>query len=510
MKKHIQKIASYIALGAVVLSGLFGFAAKTNAADPQFNFMPNDYKMLQGANRTQNDSSYVASPSGKSGETFAGLIYYHNGVLNSTAQNVRVKVSLPSSSVNGKINVQSSLMADNTETINDTMTVNLTDGDSGVEFVQGSVKWMPDANNNNNAVFPLPYNQTGNEIVGNGINLGDIQGCWEHAGFISFLFRTTTKGNLAIDKTVRNISAGDTGYADQTNAWNADEVEFKVIVSNNGGSSLTNVNIKDSLPSGLIYKNGSLSSGDKPVDENGFFSGGNTLVSLGSGESITLLFRAIVGVNQNTSLVNTAFASNSLFSVSDTAAVVVKTRVIDGKSIEIDKLVRNVSINETSFVDQNSANAGQELEYQIKIRNNGQNQIDNVIFSDRLPNKVTFVGSARLIKNGVETGLQGNIIEGITIGSLAAGETVILKFIVCIAGDVSAGTVLTNVATATGDGLVVSDSARTLIKTSVLSEEKLPKTGAETVVIPTLTTIIGGLYGVYRKKKAILDLLIKL
>ncbi|MEI8143159.1 MAG: LPXTG cell wall anchor domain-containing protein [Candidatus Berkelbacteria bacterium] len=508
MKKVLQKVVSFIALGAIAFSGIFGMMNKVEAADaPRFNYLAGDYKMLQGANRTQNDADYSASPTGKLGDTFAGMIYYHNGVENTTAHNVRVKVSMPSVSTNGKFTISSAIMSDDAGTVTDDMIVNLSDGNGAVEFIPGSVKWMPNAKQNNNAVSPFVNGQTGNELVGNGLNIGNVQGCWDYAGFITFLFKTSGSSSLSIEKSVRNVSENQSNFVKQVNANNGEEVEFKVVVSNPGTAAISTVNIKDVMPAGLMVKGGTLLG--QSADESKFFGSGIVIPSIAASGSLTYLYRAIVASNENKTYINTAYASNAAHSVSDTATVIVKHD--DVVSMKIDKLVRNVTLSENEFVDQNSALAGDTLEYQITISNDGNTTLDGVLLKDILPVNVNYLyGTTIVTRAGVDQTYNDALIgDGLTFSNFTVGECIIVRFRAVTVKSIAAGEILTNTATVQANGLVLSDIAKTVIKGVIVPENKLPKTGAETFVFPALGSLFGGLIYVYRKKKSLFDLFLK-
>ena len=196
-KTYLKSKVKYtlgIASLAAIISQLIFPVLSSQASAARFNFMAGDEEMITGTNITQKSTSWGNPITGTASNEFRGMIYYHNGYKDITAENTKIKINIPSSSTNKTIKITGSISADNAETVTSTVVdgkivgldgliVNL-DQDVNVEFIPGSVKWFPNAKQYTNtdlALTPLPAGQTGDSIVSaNGINLGNINGCWDY------------------------------------------------------------------------------------------------------------------------------------------------------------------------------------------------------------------------------------------------------------------------------------------------------------------------------------------
>lgn len=389
--KELKKKFKYvlgIAAAALMISQVISPALGTSAEGPRFNFLEGDQELFRGANSTKEETVWKDPVSGEVGDTLTGLVYYHNGVLDTVAENTRIKVNMPAETAGDQAVLRATISADNAEAVSDTIVDGTVVGKSGLmvnlnkpaelELVPGSVKWFPNQKSNPGVSQPLPFGQNGSEILSSGgLNIGNINGCWEFAGYVMFQFKTKAKvvpGNLAIEKSVRNVSKGETSYANETIADQNDTVEFKIDVTNTGGSNMTNVLASDELPSELKKVDGSLTvvKGGETliINEAAYFGAGTSIGDLlpGSSNKATIKFKAkapaeIVAAKTVT---NIARASSAGINVSDTACVLLKPGVAN--------IVKSKSaFNKTLGVDATStaARPGDEIEYTLNTKNTG-------------------------------------------------------------------------------------------------------------------------------------------
>jgi len=322
-------------LSAAVITSLFG-STVAYANGPEFNNMQGDWQLLQGANRTTNQANWTDPISGTAGDTFAGMVYYHNTKLNTTANNVRIKLNIPATTTNKTAVFSASISADNATTVTDTiingsvygktgLTVNL-DQESNLALVPGSIKWFAEGNTATNAV--LPNGQSGDEIITSaGLNLGNIQGCWEHIGYVTFLFTTTSvaQANVSVNKTVRNVTIGETTFVKSNQAKPGDTLEYNILVKNTGDGIAKNLYVTDTIPAGVAYVAGTTSV-DGTAVADGIVADGISIGDLAAGQTRDVRFR--VTVNQNvtngSTLTNTAYLYFNKDKKVSTAATVVK------------------------------------------------------------------------------------------------------------------------------------------------------------------------------------------
>jgi uncharacterized repeat protein (TIGR01451 family) len=175
--------------------------------------------------------------------------------------------------------------------------------------------------------------------------------------------------------------------------------------------------------------------------------------------------------------------------------------------LKIEKLVRNVTINETNFVKENQAKGGDTLEYKIIATNTGE-KADDIIISDVIPANTSYIaGSTILSKNG-DRNPGDKLTSGLNIGTLAKGESVVIRFRVKIASGIAAGECLVNTVTLKYGKEVLSDTAKTrIVEKPIAVTTKLPMTGAETPILSLLFVSSGTLLRKYIKMKKALSVL---
>src|SRR3990167_1944978 len=103
----------------------------------------------------------------------------HNDVIGTTANNVKIKATLPSSGGTSTATVSS----DNTNTVSDNVTINI-NGGGHLEYIPGSTRVTWDVNGD--GVKEFSDTQMPDGIVGNGIVLGNQKGCNEFIIQIGF------------------------------------------------------------------------------------------------------------------------------------------------------------------------------------------------------------------------------------------------------------------------------------------------------------------------------------
>lgn len=342
IKSKFKAFLGLILTGAILLP-MFAGAGVAEAANPRFNFLIGDWEMLRGANRSTNQADWSDPVSGSAGDTFAAMVYYHNGMIDLTANNVRIKVTMPATTSNKTAVLSALISADNADTVIDTidsaglvgksgLTVNLNE-DATLALVPGSIKWFPDFVTDNQPNVALPLGQSGDEIMtAAGLNLGNIQGCWPHIGYVTFLFKTTAvaQASVAVNKTVRNVTIGQTAFVKSNEAKPGDTLEYSVIVKNTGAGTASNLFLTDTIPAGTTYISNSTAMGKNGANgsavADGITGDGISIGNLATNETAEVRFR--VKVNQNVTngatLTNTAFLHFNKEVLPSTAKTLVK------------------------------------------------------------------------------------------------------------------------------------------------------------------------------------------
>ncbi len=163
-----------------------------------------------------------------------------------------------------------------------------------------------------------------------GVDLGDLPACFPYAGFVIYTLQVNgiagpAQANLDLTKTV-SVS-GQNSFTKSVSVKTGDVVDFRVRVVNNGPGTANNINLRDTLPSGMT-----LISGTGRLNGAGGFdsvvtstNGYNTGMNLTSGSQMTFTFSATVNAISGT-LQNTASAQGSNTNyISDFASVTVTT-----------------------------------------------------------------------------------------------------------------------------------------------------------------------------------------
>ncbi|OGZ34967.1 MAG: hypothetical protein A2174_00055 [Candidatus Portnoybacteria bacterium RBG_13_41_18] len=341
-----QKISLKIFAGIIILGILLPSLAMLQASDnPRFNiFTPyscaleynRDYYLICVKNETKG-TNYNTFVSADPGDILTYSVYYHNGINNTIATNTKLRVNIPTSSAASQ-EVRAYLWADNAEnaTFNNPLTfsntVNISSAQT-LEYIQNSAQWFP---NQTSPLFdsptPFPYGQSGNEIISGGVNVGDIEGCWEFSGMVNFKVKVSQviqRPDLTISKTVRNITENEYNFSESTQAKPRQTLEFSLVIAATGNVALANVIVRDELPIRLLYINGSARIGGSPTSDGIISLSGINIGSIAAGSSKSVTFRVNVEREVSfqrgqTNLTNTGFArADSLFEKSDTAQIVV-------------------------------------------------------------------------------------------------------------------------------------------------------------------------------------------
>lgn len=190
-------------------------------------------------------------------------------------------------------------------------------------------------------------------------------------------------------------------------------LSYQIVVTNAGPSTATNVQVRDTLPSGLTFNTVSSTVGTA-TQANGIIS--LDLASLAVGSSATIT----VGTT-----VQSGFAGSTIAN-SATADADEAVQVTANSSTSVNPQV-DLSLTTTDSAD--PVARGGQLTYTLTARNDGPSAATNVQFVNTLPAGVTFV-SANGPTGTTVTPPSGNSQDAtISIGGLAAGATATITVI---------------------------------------------------------------------------------
>ncbi len=407
-KKYTKYILGVVGVGAL-LSQVILPAAGLDANTPQFNFLKGDHELVRGANITKGEKVWKDPVSGEAGDVFEAVVYYHNGKEDTVAKNTKVYVDFKTETSDSKAFIEVAVVADNAVAVHDTIVDGKVVGYSGLNIaldqdaelavVPNSVMWYPNSYPEMGSKVALPYGQTGQEMLGsNGLNLGDINGCWEFSGFVTFQIATYKKstppptpdpGILSIDKVIReHIVNVKNPYSKVVSAEAKDKVEFDVRFRNEGDSDLINVIASDKMPAELSYDTGTLvlvkDGMSTPISADQFFSTGVNIGTMKVGEYARIHYRA-TSPNEITvakKVVNRAWAESADQKVWSRAWVDLAPTSVDPGEPKIVKSKSAFNISKNVDAESIKAQAGDEIVYTLVTENIGDAEASLIVRDD--------------------------------------------------------------------------------------------------------------------------------
>ncbi|TYP72422.1 DUF7507 domain-containing protein [Paenibacillus methanolicus] len=236
---------------------------------------------------------------------------------------------------------------------------------------------------------------------------------------------------------------------DRANAIVGDALRYTSILTNNGGSPINGVNIRDLLAEniaftpGTVFVNGVSRPAASPAD-------GISIGSLAPGGSVTVTFEVSVIMAIPSQVTNQSTASFTSGTFSAISASNVTTTPVTQPQIA---LVKSSSTN--------NATLGGSITYTIVISNTG-NLPANVTLADTLPAGTTFTDNSVIVGGVPQPG--ASPVTGIAVGSVAPGATVTVTFGVVVTS-LPSPQQLTNTASSTftytpPDGRLITGAAQ--------------------------------------------------
>ena len=396
-----NKLYITLTIAALVSTAAVGFADFASAAvafntfdisySPSLN---HDLPLIDAKNFTKNGSFSASQAdhdngvSADQGDVIEFQIYYHNGSTpEDIAHNVIVKATLPGGTKTDH-EVSASIDSDETAPVSSSgrggnIVIHVTGQPQTLEFISGSVAHFP----NRAAQTIVPSN--GSSLLGSGLNIGDIKGCFDFSGFVRFKARVgnvQADRNLTIQKKVLNVTRGDSFFQDSVTANPGDRVRFEIRADIGGNIPQNHVIVRDILPSRLNYISGTVrQDGSGVSNESSFFGGGIDLGTLFAGTSRTFTFEANVsgsGVFSGVAtLINTANVRSDQISTRQDDAVVT-VQIVGGAQFTL----RKTAFNLTKSVDATTvpADPGDIITYTLYYKNTGGITISDVVIEDSI------------------------------------------------------------------------------------------------------------------------------
>ncbi len=480
-----------VAFTAIIVSGLLKTNNARSAGTPQFNYLAGDYEMLQGAKTT---SSTWVDPvnSVNIGDEVAVAFYYHNGVVDSIAHATKLRVDLNGVPTLNTISMTSNLWSQETTNITNTvvngsivgntgLTINLPSGLYGrAEYVPASTKLYT------NVAGKFTYNKDLADGITQtaGLNIGDVQGCWQYSGLVTFRVKIRGVASIALDKKVAAV--GSSTWLDSTSAWAGETMSYRVAIENNGTDVAAGIVLKDVKPSYMTYVAGSTVMTDylhptgvtKP--DTLFTAGGLVLQDVPADlASTTTVDEGIIYITYKLKIDDALPANNGSttcyqvgYSLNNQATVYVNSvnTATDIATVNVRcraytlGFLKQVKTSATTWGKNNAAKLGDIVEYQITVTNNGNSNLTNTIVRDVVPQYSNYIIGSTTI-DGVVANDSIITTGGINVGTLTPAQQKIIRLQVRVYGCVPVGNyTITN----TGYGLAdlvpeINDTATTTV-----------------------------------------------
>jgi uncharacterized repeat protein (TIGR01451 family) len=251
MKKMFKK--SKVLL-VYLFAVLFGLSTAVMAASTA---IPTGGSELQATLNVANSTAgtdYQKSVSAKVDDVAKYEIWFHNNENENSGKNIdnlSIKVTLPTDqSTSHTANL--SIGGDNSNTITDSATVT-TEIPTSMQFIAGTVyrRYNTGTNADPNWVTDTITNAI---VNGNGFTIPSLKPCYNFQETITFQARVMAPA-VSIVKQVKVV--GTDTWKTETTAGPNDTLEYLISFKNEGNVTLDNLVIRDNLPAGLEYVNGS-------------------------------------------------------------------------------------------------------------------------------------------------------------------------------------------------------------------------------------------------------------
>ena len=455
MKDKVLNII--LLLVTVVLLGLMAFSGSSldvSAVAPHFNTHPQDDATLTVRNLTEDIRFYGTDITVKPDQTVRFRIWVHNVTWpadNAVARNTKVQVRLNQSSDKKTLTANAYISADNANSVSGEAKVH-TDSPQNFELISGSANM--DGRDSNDQDFTSKA--LSNDILGSGVVIGDIKGCWEYVHQITFDVKLNKEKEqphnpqIAIDKKVVYQGTSYDSVSGSTHKYSENEdVSYKVTLTNNGDAETKKINVKDQLPTYIKWVSG----------EGSYDSGANRInfsefnLTAGASKTFSYIGKVKEGIpTGDTNQTNTTSVTTENAGSKEDQATVVVHKDAPSENVEI-KLDKKVVYSGTEYDSISSGThtykENEEVSYKFTVTNSGNVKVKKIVPSDQLPsyikwmsgdgsydsggNKVTFsefnlnAGASKTfsytakVKEGIPTG-DTNQTNVVTINTENAGS----------------------------------------------------------------------------------------
>lgn len=305
-------------------------------------------------------------------------------------------------------------------------------GASPATDISFSVTLAPGISYNGDATIP-PTSIVGQTLTWNSSSLGDVYpgvaltftanfiptalGITKLADFSSSfgdIFQENFSLTHCVTATVESFDIADLSImktVDKSFATFNDILNYEIKITNVGTITANNVVLIDTIPTGSTFIPGSITVNGIPV--SGDLNLGIPLSNIPPNNTTIVKFQVTVNDTENPiDIINQASVNYKFTNNTGTFDSISKSNIVTTQ-VKVGKLQTVKSANRTI------ATIDDSIMYTIVITNTGNVTVNNVIFTDNIPNGTIFdVGSVTVDGNAVS----GNPITGIPLGNIPAGS----------------------------------------------------------------------------------------
>ncbi|MBU0648281.1 DUF11 domain-containing protein [Patescibacteria group bacterium] len=429
-KKARSFVIGMLAMGMLMPAVLPGLASADIAppvGPPHFNDNPGElHDTYMVDNRTQDPNNYGKTKVVAPGDIVSLRVYIHNDQPNSVARDTNVSATLDTQNYVQRFSSTGTIYSADAvpSSVSDSVTITANEP-VRLQYIDGSTRhyWYDLDGTEHYEVKP-------DTVLDGGVNIGNVQGCWEYVRYVIFRVEVQAEpvqpADLDITKNVRNTES-QTLFADQTNAEHGDRMEFVIRSSNTGGENANEVRVRDVLPSGLEYvanttriRRGQLETPVNDSQDSLFDADGVMVGMIEPDQYAEVLFMADVDNSAAGTLTNTGYTSASgIVEISDTARV-----VVEAPGEPVLAIAKTVGVGEDtiSFSENVEVNEGDVVRFHLDIGNTGGATASEVMVQDVLPSGLEYIdGSTERWDVTGNSDVSDDIVgDGASLGDLVA------------------------------------------------------------------------------------------
>lgn len=221
---------------------------------------------------------------------------------------------------------------------------------------------------------------------------------------------TTSTENMTTSFEKKRSSAQNFGVPGES-------ITQTITLTNNSEYELTNVSIKDDIGQGATFKSGSVRIGGTDYAQFDPVQGFTLQSPISANGNVIVTYDIVVDEMPTTDQIN--LVSNITYTVDGKETFTEKTNVVEIQ-IEEAKVEIQKSVNKTIAI------SGDTLSFVNVITNSGNVKVENVVFTDILPEGTTFVTGSVTIDSTTQP--DADPTKEITLNDLEVNDEITLSF----------------------------------------------------------------------------------